>query len=650
MFISIDKATAARAALVDIGAHINLDDYHLKVAFSEHLKSSPFYFKGPLLALVNHLINIANRALTQEKKDIAIRAVISCLEEYNAGVHPDHIRSPAVMESAGAYVKEALGYTGSIWEGMIGDIAVLNSDGTFRRGGTQVNEAHFSAIRETVANGLYQHHLAVEIAERYAGVNGQGTAPSTESYWETMNNHVQTRERQSRIPVERAKREAKGAWLVCLQNRYQLPFLRDAPTQVQLHDLYVFKARPDELNDPFFFVRKEVPSIFGSNVNEGKKVAANRANLREMQQSIPFTKERIELLKREVIVPPDVPVHPSGLFHVVNIITGECFLCEDFVDRGCKNMWCKHANAGRLESKGMHIIKATVLKMFEYVRNREHLMPEQLKNSAIWDGDIPAMFLFFVGGGKSNSSAVPAENFVDGTQDSDFFFLEISSLDALHQSCTLVPLESGSCAHRVIEIKGRSGITFFANSRSVDQYGAPFKHGNGLKMHDVVFLPLDRGSDQPFIMKVQPVTIRHALSTVSSTKLGKIASELDSTMVIRAHKRKTDQGAKDAMDLAAPADRQKPRKKGYAAAAKHPQQKPQRTPAFTREDVNDFRSIIEGCTEETLQIPTHRALTPHPTPHSPLPHFEEHASYREVTPFEETLDAETPDRDGCVIS
>lgn len=64
----------------------------------------------------------------------------------------------------------------------------------------------------------------------------------------------------------------------------------------------------------------------------------------------------------KILLPPNTPIHASGIFYSCNLVTGECFhvdpndqtvtVCGDYLYRGPKTYVCKHVRAGRICASG----------------------------------------------------------------------------------------------------------------------------------------------------------------------------------------------------------------------------------------------------------------------------------------------------------
>ncbi len=73
---------------------------------------------------------------------------------------------------------------------------------------------------------------------------------------------------------------------------------------------------------------------------------------------------------QQLLVPAGTPIHPSGLYYTVNILTKECFLCPDYLRRGPKTDPCKHVKAAEICSEGAAVIIKKHVWLFQFLQVR----------------------------------------------------------------------------------------------------------------------------------------------------------------------------------------------------------------------------------------------------------------------------------------
>jgi len=78
------------------------------------------------------------------------------------------------------YVRMSLGYSGSQWEGCIGDLSVQGLGGNTSTGGA---ESHFSSYLTLILNGTRERNIVKFILGTMMGVNGNGTETGKPTYW-----------------------------------------------------------------------------------------------------------------------------------------------------------------------------------------------------------------------------------------------------------------------------------------------------------------------------------------------------------------------------------------------------------------------------------------------------------------------------------
>ncbi|CAB4484066.1 unnamed protein product [Rhizophagus irregularis] len=83
-------------------------------------------------------------------------------------------------------------------------------------------------------------------------------------------------------------------------------------------------------------------------------------------------------------------------YYIANILTCECFNCFDFIWNGSFRNVCKHCHAARIFITSLqnhdNVIKDTKEKLVAYFKNKQRVLPPELKNYNIYQGDIEVAF------------------------------------------------------------------------------------------------------------------------------------------------------------------------------------------------------------------------------------------------------------------
>jgi len=81
---------------------------------------------------------------------------------------------------------------------------------------------------------------------------------------------------------------------------------------------------------------------------------------------------------------------------ITNIVTGECLNCFDFIWNGSFCGVCKHCYSARIFAKSLEnydsIVNETKNQLVTYFKNKQKVLPSELKNYNIYQGDIETAF------------------------------------------------------------------------------------------------------------------------------------------------------------------------------------------------------------------------------------------------------------------
>ena len=97
-----------------------------------------------------------------------------------------------------------------------------------------------------------------------------------------------------------------------------------------------------------------------------------------------------------------VPSHyERSEYYLINIKTGEC-MCFDYIWNGPFRDTCKHCHAAliyqeAIKSSDMLLFKQEIKKeLVQYFKNKQRVLPVELKNLSIYSGDVETAYLEIV--------------------------------------------------------------------------------------------------------------------------------------------------------------------------------------------------------------------------------------------------------------
>ncbi len=83
-------------------------------------------------------------------------------------------------------------------------------------------------------------------------------------------------------------------------------------------------------------------------------------------------------------------------YYITNIVTGECLNCFDFIWNGSFHNVCKHCHSARIFVKSLEnyddVVNETKEQLVNYFKNKQRVLPPELKNYKIYQGDIETAF------------------------------------------------------------------------------------------------------------------------------------------------------------------------------------------------------------------------------------------------------------------
>jgi len=83
-------------------------------------------------------------------------------------------------------------------------------------------------------------------------------------------------------------------------------------------------------------------------------------------------------------------------YYITNIVTGEYLNCFNFIWNGSFHDVCKHCYSARIFAKSLEnynsIVNETKNQLVTYFKNKQKVLPPELKNYNIYQGDIETAF------------------------------------------------------------------------------------------------------------------------------------------------------------------------------------------------------------------------------------------------------------------
>lgn len=120
-------------------------------------------------------------------------------------------------------------------------------------------------------------------------------------------------------------------------------------------------------------------------------------------QIVEFNKETINKLSPMINKLAEKAIQEAGKiqsnYYIVNIITGECPLCLDYIWNGPLRSVCKHVHAARIYNDYLksqnydEFVENIKYKLVIYFKNKQRILPISSKNLLIYNGNIQEAFL-----------------------------------------------------------------------------------------------------------------------------------------------------------------------------------------------------------------------------------------------------------------
>ena len=391
------------------------------------------------------------RCRQQNLVDLSIRNMIAFIDRWNSSAAHTQVNMNALI----TYIKFSLGYTGSTWEGAIGDMplvdACIDSSNSSSPG-----ESHFAAYWLAVANSKNENKPDHTVLHTFLGVNPDGSNTNQSTYWSTMN-QLDKEKPQTLNPTDVRRREFRGTWLVILQRNKS----DEEPNYIQLAESPMAEDGVELTGGPFYHVKSGVKDILNVSKHEESKLQKEQAHLSTSAQSLLGGFDIQGAAK--ILIPENIPII-SGYF-TVDVSNGICYLCSDYIKRGCLRSMCKHAIAANLFASNDGVIKDAESSFCMFLHNREKSNIPRCRNMILYNG-IPGEVIDHLkaGGVSSCGYRGKSQYDIDSTTltDRPDLFIHVNIQD-LYAHCTLKQVETCSQYLFVASYSQSSSQEFFKN-------------------------------------------------------------------------------------------------------------------------------------------------------------------------------------------
>jgi hypothetical protein len=146
--------------------------------------------------------------------------------------------------------------------------------------------------------------------------------------------------------------------------------------------LYFLLGMVEKSDHPnYFYVKKNADVIYSPYDNQQLDTKSTM-----MQYLDPLFKQMFE----------NHNIQERDGYYITNIITGECLNCFDFIWNGSFRDVCKHCHCARIFVESFEnydsVVNETKEKLVTYFKNKQRVLPPELKNYTIYQGDIETAF------------------------------------------------------------------------------------------------------------------------------------------------------------------------------------------------------------------------------------------------------------------
>ena len=219
--------------------------------------------------------------------------------------------------------------------------------------------------------------VATTVLQTHLGIDGNGKKSKTDSMWEIfsrlrLDKDEETNDKFGLTTSERKRRQHEAALRNLLQDQHQ---------DGQYPRLII--ANDDSPNNEWFHVKKKEHSVI---VSEGTAAKKEEAENSDLQEAAKLAHGNFSFSGAEAILfDANLPAMIEG-YYLVNIRTGKCYLCKDYIKRGCLTDPCKHVWMGRIFNMSREERVLYYERALAFLRNRERSLPEGLRNVIFYSG------------------------------------------------------------------------------------------------------------------------------------------------------------------------------------------------------------------------------------------------------------------------
>jgi len=464
---NIDKDSSAKSALVAAGgAQPPVDTFHHKVAFSAKLKEYGVP-EGAVSAAINRLHNVTLRAQTQQLKDASIDQLLSFIRTWNASQEEKF--DPVILGSLERYIRMSLGYTGSQWQGCIGDMAVKSLGGNTSTGGA---ESHFSSYLALVSNGKTESDIVKLVLNTYLGVKENGLETGNPNYWSIFERAYDEKSGSAITSTERLRRQMEGT---------RLTIAATVP-----EDMCPVVIQVAEGGDDYLVRRGVRPSIMSAASVLARKSAENgevRAAVDPLAALFDFeAAERLNVL----------PGTPSRVGYTCwNTKLRTCSNCPDHNNRGSTTDECKHGQCVRIHKLPAAEKIAQQERFYTFLQNRERTNIPEARNKTLYNGSYNEVNSYLQGGGSSSWRSTPVASSSSSSSSEAQLVVShflVVRLGDLLEHCNLLPHAEDPSDFYVTSFLQEESYAFFGKLGLQDETGGQISGGR-LSVLDTLTAP-----------------------------------------------------------------------------------------------------------------------------------------------------------------
>jgi hypothetical protein len=395
----------------------------------------------------------------------------------------------------------------SKWENCIGDLSVVDRlKNIMAAHGPNASstpaESHFAMYLRVVQGFMKETSVLDLCLGTMMGIDGKGNEAKKASYWTLCSRGIESNAGRESTSTERRQRESLATWIA-----YQ--------TTMTGREDHIIKARSDP-DDPYYYVKQNTSNFMHASA---RSEAQQKAELSSRARGLLLLKGVTwEEFEREpsasamigkpcptggdvadadledfnvndfykILFPDEIP-RKAG-YYTVNSKTLQCFLCRDYIHRGCLTQACKHGLG--LRKYLDKTFEADMADLRSHLKRREYGNPEQDRNKAYYGGVLHEVIEALTEGQQSHWRTSPASGDVE-LFDSRLMFVNITAEHVSELMSTCEKSVDLTCANKSkVEVNGWS-VIYFKNAvaaRALNVMGEDGKQlvGVNLEAHDVL--------------------------------------------------------------------------------------------------------------------------------------------------------------------